>query len=117
MNRQTLKQLVIESNSYGELDAAKVNKIADLLTKKELKLYIKALKNWERQTKIFIDVPNDSGLNVDDLNDLFPNKKMVVSIDPTLLLGMRLQDNDDVFEMSLKHTLDKITEHITEQYD
>ena len=118
MNRQTLKQLVMESHSEsGELDAEKINKIADLLSKKELRLYIKALKNWDKQTKIMIDVPSEDTFNLDELKELFPNKRFMVSVDPSLMLGMRLQDNDDVFELSLKNTLDKITEHIEEQYD
>ncbi|CAN5210663.1 hypothetical protein BH09PAT1_BH09PAT1_7660 [soil metagenome] len=118
MNRQTLKQLVLESYSEsGDLEPAKINKIADLLTKKELRLYIKTLKNWERQNKILIEVPNEDKIDLGELKEMFPTKKFVVSVDPSLLLGMRLQDNDDVFEMSLKNTLDKITEHIEEQYD
>lgn len=117
MNRQMLKQLVIESYQNGELDASKVNKIADLLTKKELRLYIRALKNWEREHKVVIEVPSDGGMNFDELQGIFPEKKIVVNVDPSLILGMRLQDNDDIYEMSLKNTLDKITEHIEEQYD
>ena len=117
MNRQTLKQLVIESYSDGELAADKVNKIADLLTKKELRLYIKALKNWERQNKLFVEVPNDDKIDLEELQSIFPDKRIVVNVDPSLLLGMRLQSNDDIFEISLKNTLDKITEHIEEQYD
>ena len=30
---------------------------------------------------------------------------------------MRLTDNDELYEMSLKNSLEKITEHIKEQYD
>jgi len=117
MNRQTLKQLVIESYSDGTLDAQKVNKIADLLTKKELQLYITALKNWEKANKLIIEVPSDGGLDLQALRDAFPDKKIVINTDPSLLLGMRIQNNDDIYEMSLKNSLDKITEHITEQYD
>lgn len=117
MNRQTLKQLVIGSYSNGDLDAKKINKIADLLTKNELRLYIKALKNWEKQNKIIIEVPADGRLNVEELQDVFPDKKLVITIDPSLLLGMRLTDNDDLYEMSLRNSLEKITEHIKEQYD
>lgn len=120
MNRKTLKQLVIESYSEGDLDPQKVNKIADLLSRDELRLYIRALKNWDRQTKIVLHVPretNDNGLSLKTLQDVFPDKKISVSLDPSLLLGMKLQNNDDLFEISLKNTLDKITEHIEEQYD
>jgi len=117
MKRQTLKQMVIGSYSDGELDARKINKIADLLTKNELRLYIKALKNWEKENKITIEVANKEGLDLKELEELFPNKKMVITVNQALLLGMRLQSNDDIFEMSLKNTLEKVTEHIEEQYD
>jgi len=117
MNRQKLKQLVMQSYTDGELDAKKVNKIADLLTKTELKLYIRALKNWERQNQVFVDVPFDDVGLMDDFIDLFPGKKMTVNTDPSLLLGMRVTDNDDVYELSLKNALNKITEHIEEQYN
>ncbi len=117
MKRQTLKQMVIGSYSDGELDARKINKIADLLTKKELRLYIKALKNWERENKIIVEVASKGGFDLDGIQELFPDKKLVVTVDPSLLLGMRLYNNDDIFEMSLKNTLEKVTEHIEEQYD
>jgi hypothetical protein len=117
MNRQTLKQLVVESYNDGELDAQKVNKIADLLNKSELKLYIRALKNWEREHSIILDVPMEDKALMEQMHEVFPDKKIVINVDPSLLLGMRLQHNDDVYEMSLKNTLDKITEHIEESYD
>jgi len=117
MNRQTLNQLILESYSGGDLDAKKINKIADLLSRDELRLYIRSLKNWEKQNKIMLQVPNDTGVNMKDLRDIFPGKKIALSLDPSLLIGMRLQSIDDIFEMSLKNTLDKITQHIEEQYD
>ncbi len=112
-----LKRLVMESYATGDLDATKVNKIVRLLSKKELRLYIRALKNWEQQHRVVLEVPDKKGIELEEFEGLFPDKKIVITVDPTLLLGMRLTDNDDVYEMSLKHTLDKITEHITEQYD
>ncbi|MBI5044757.1 MAG: hypothetical protein HZC02_02425 [Candidatus Levybacteria bacterium] len=117
MNRQTLKQLVLASYTDSELDARKINKISDLLSKKELKLYIRALKNSEKQNTILLEVPSRNLIDEGSLQDLFPDKRISVSVDPELLVGMRFQDNDDIFEFSLKNTLDKITEHIKEQYD
>lgn len=112
-----LKQLVLESYTEGELDTKKVNKIADLLSKKELRLYIRALKNWERQHEIILEVPSETDMKIEEFKKLFPDKKIVINVDPELMLGLRLQDNDDIYELSLKNSLDKITEHITEQYD
>lgn len=117
MNRNTLKRLVVESYTDGELDPQKVNKIADLLSRNELKLYIKALKNWEKENSIIVDLPDENMVFLEQIQTLFPDKKIVMQVDPSLLLGMRLQHNDDIFEVSLKNTLDKITKHIEEQYD
>lgn len=117
MTRNALKQLVIASYSNGELDAEKVNKIADLLTRTELKLYIGALKNWEKQQQVFVDIPQETAGMETELQSVFPDKQIVLTVDPSLILGMRVHHNDDIFEMSFKNTLDKITEHIEEQYD
>lgn len=117
MKRQVLKKMVIDSYLDGELDAKKINKIANLLSKKELRLYIKALKNWEKEHSIILEVADDKKIELGGFQDIFPDKKVVVKVDPSLLLGMKLYNNDDIFEMSLKNTLDKVTEHIKEQYD
>ena len=117
MTRSALKHLVIASYSEGSLDPEKVNKIADLLSRKELKLYIKALKNWEKQQQVLVDVPQETpGLEA-ELHSVFPDKQIVLTVDPSLILGMRMHHNDDIYEMSLNNTLEKITEHIEEHYD
>lgn len=117
MTRNALKQLVIASYSDGELDPKNVNKIADLLTRSELQLYIRALKNWEKQQQVIVDVPQETPGMKAELQSVFPDKQIVLTVDPSLILGMKMHHNDDIYEMSLKNTLEKITEHIEEQYD
>ncbi len=117
MQRNILKKLVIESYVDGELNAQRVNEIADFLDRNDLKLYIKALKNWEKEQSIIVDMPLEINEFQEEIKALFPDKKIVMRIDPSLLLGLRLQANDDLYEISLNNTLNKITRHIEEQYD
>ncbi len=117
MNKRMLQQLVMGSYTNGNLDPEKVNKIADMLSKKELQLYIKALKKWEKQKKVIVDVPVITFDIKEKVQELFPGKQIVINTDPSLILGMRIHYNDDIYEMSLKDALEKITEHIEEIYD
>ncbi|GIW61615.1 MAG: hypothetical protein KatS3mg089_0467 [Patescibacteria group bacterium] len=117
MNKKFLQQLVIQSYTNGKLDPEKVNRIADLLTKKELQLYIKGLKNWEKQQKVIVDVPVVTNDIKGKIQELFPGKQIVINTDPSLILGVRIHQNDNVYEMSLKDALEKITEHVEELYD
>ena len=50
------------------------------------------------------------------IKNTFPDKKIVNIKNPSLLVGTKVVYNDDVFEMSLKNSLDSIIENI-ENYD
>lgn len=117
MNKKILQQLIIQSYTNGQLDPEKVNKIANLLSKKELQLYIKGLKNWEKQQKVIVDVPLVTTDIKERFQELFPDKQIVINTDPSLILGVRIHQDDNIYEMSLKDALEKITEHVEEQYD
>lgn len=113
MKKKLLKQLILESYDKGQLLEEKVLAIADQLDRKELKQYISALKQSEKLRTVFIDTPFDG--NAEDLQSLqsiFPDKKIVLRTDPSLLAGTRIVNNDDIFEMNLKHNLDAIMEAI-----
>jgi mRNA-degrading endonuclease YafQ of YafQ-DinJ toxin-antitoxin module len=113
MKKKLLKQLVLESYDKGHLLEKKALLIADQLDRKELKQYISALKQSEKLRTVFVDMPFDG--NDDDmrsLQSLFPDKKIVLRTEESLLAGMRIVNNDDIFEMNLKHNLDAIIEHV-----
>ena len=117
MDRRKIKLLVQASLTDNNLDSKKVQRIADLLTKKELKLYIKALKVWERQHTIVLEVPKGKDIYKNDLEKVYPGKKVIVTENPSLLLGMRVHDNDDIYELSLQNTLEEMTKYVAESYD
>lgn len=118
MKKTLLKQLVLNSYVKGELNQENVFAIADRLDRKELKQYSKALKQSEKLHSVIIEVPfyNDKD-NTDALKELFPDKKLIIRKNPSLISGLRIRMNDDIFEMNLKHNLDAIVSHVTEEYD
>jgi F0F1-type ATP synthase delta subunit len=117
MNKKLLKQLLLVSYKNGELDNSVVSEIADRLTRSELKIYIRALKNAEKIKNVYVETPFSLSNDLSkDLKDLFPDKRIVFEDNPTLLVGTRITVNDDVYNLSLKNTLDSIIESI-ENYD
>lgn len=113
-----MKQLVIASYSNGVLDNDNVTKISSLLKSEELKIYIKALKFAEKKSTVLVESPftidSDS---TKEIQGVFPSKKIVYNVDPSLLLGMKITDNDDVYDLSLKNKLERIESFLEEQYD
>lgn len=116
MNKKIIDKLVLGSYSNNFLDQEKVNKIAAFISKSDLKKYINRLKLMEKKKDIIVSAP----LNNQDLKKfekLFPNKKIIFKKDPTLVLGVRIVDNDIVYEFTLKNSLDKIISYIEQNYD
>lgn len=113
MNKKLLKQLVIESYTKEELDFTKVNAIADLLKRKDLKLYIRALRNQEKKKTVDVITPGE--LNRDEkkmVENTFKNKKINYIIDSSLIVGLKIIENDKVFDLNLGNTLYSLKEHI-----
>ncbi len=117
MHRRVLKQLVVESYTDVELDQRKILRIASILKRKDLKEYIKALKNEEQKTTVIVTLADNQDFFEDDFKNIFPNKKILFEKDPTLLLGARVTDNDMLYEFNLRNTLDKMIKYINETYD
>ncbi|MEK7517537.1 MAG: hypothetical protein AAB583_03225 [Patescibacteria group bacterium] len=117
MSKKFLKQLIKYSYKKNILNYENVSSVAKLLKRIDLKHYIEALKKQERKLSVFIDVPiNDVNIK-DKFRKIFPNKKVVWNIEPSLMLGTRIIDDDMLFEMNLKNTLDKIKDSIDKDYD
>lgn len=117
MSKKLVKKLIDYSYKDNKLNSENVESVVQLLGRRHLNLYIKALKRRERKLSVFIDVPLNN-INVKDkFKEIFPNKKIVWSIKPSLMLGIRIINDDMLFEMNLKNTLDKILSYMRENYD
>lgn len=108
--------LISASYKKDILDQKKVNKIACLISKTDLKKYIYGLKLAESKKTVTVSCPTDK-FELTKLEKLFPNKKIIFKKDPSLMLGVKIVDNDLVYELTLKDSLGKIVNYIEQNYD
>lgn len=113
MTKKIIDQLVTLSYSGNFLDQEKVIEIVSHLKRKQLKLYLKALKNREKAISVTIILPSlPTDKEQESFKKLFPNKKIVYNLDPNLLVGVKIVVNDDVYDLNLKHVLESIAFHV-----
>ena len=121
MTKKQIKKLAIQSYTRNNLDAKKVSSIARFLKRGDLKDYLRALKSIEANKKVLVFIPNMESFSKSDLQKtfgkMFPNKKILYEEDPSLLLGVRVVNNDQIFEFSLKNNLEDLESFIENQYD
>lgn len=116
MNSKKIDKLVAASYKDSYLDQKKVNRIASLISKTDLKKYINGLKLVEKKKSLIVSSPIDNQ-DLKKFEKLFPHKKIIFKNDPSLMLGVRVVDNDIVYEFTLKNSLDKILSYIEQNYD
>lgn len=120
MTKKQIKKLAGLSFTRNNLDDRKVDSIAKLLKRSDLKEYVRVLKSIEAQKKVQVVIPNLSMIKKGDLQKfqkMFPNKKILYEEDPSLLVGVKIINNDKVFEFSLKNNLENMDSFIETQYD
>lgn len=107
MKKNFIKKLAEESYSKNGLDHDKIERIAKNLKREDLKIYIKNLKTLESKRIVTITLPNEEGITQikDQLTRIYPDKKLMFAIDPSLLTGIRVVDYDNEYELSLKSFL------------
>ena len=96
------------------LDEKSVKAIADHLNRKLLKQYIQELKREEKKSMIFITTPKP--LTVADrekVKELFPKKRIIEEIDPSMINGIKIVKNDEAYEMDLNRTFHDIIRFIS----
>jgi hypothetical protein len=116
MDSKKIDKLVIASYKGDYLNPTQVNKIASLVSRTDLKKYINGLKLAEMKKSLLISSPVNNQ-DVKRFQKLFPNKKIVLKKDSSLMLGIKVVDNDIVYEFTLRNSLDKILNHIEQNYD
>ncbi len=118
MTKKLLKQLVQISYEGNKLDQTKVDNIAHLLNRKDLRKYIKVLKAREKELTVELAIPN--GTNdaeyIKRFQPLFADKKIRVTKDPNLLLGARITDNDIVYDLSLQSSMNQLQNFVEENF-
>ncbi len=120
MTNKQIKTLALQSYTKDNLDQKKVTRITNQLNRSDLKAYIKALKNLEKQKTVTVILP-DIKMKQKDLDKqfklAFPNKSINYETDESLLVGVKIINNDLIYEFNLRDTLKRINSYIIEKYD
>lgn len=116
MKNKQIKKLAYLSYTKNTLDIKKVNKIANTLTRSELKEYIKAIKLLEKGGKIILLMPKITGKEslLKEIKRIYPAKKILIKEDKSLIAGIRVIDNDTIFDFNLKNTLQNLVSYVNE---
>ena len=118
MNSRQIRALVAASYTNEKLDSKKVERIAKLLHSTDLKAYIRGVKLEEKKHKVYIALPTKSIYNKKrkDLEKVYKGKEIIFEEDPSLLLGIRILDNDMLYEVSLSDRIKQLTDEAEENY-
>ena len=116
MTVKQIKDLAKASYTKEQLDVKNVNRVAKLLNRSEFKQYIKFLKSIEQQktVKIAISDANTKGVLLRQLKNKFPGKKLEFTEDKALIAGIKIIDNDNIYDLNLANTLDDLVSYIND---
>ena len=116
MNSKKMNKLIAASYKDNFLDQKKVSKIVSLISNTDLKKYINGLKLEEKKKNLIVSSPIDNQ-SKGMFEKLFPHKKIILKKDPSLMLGVKVEDNDIIYDFTLKSSFEKILNHIEQNYD
>lgn len=112
--KSSIQGLVLKSYNNNQLDQATVELIANKLTRRELKQYIRLLKQQEVKKQVFVTVPKTlSSEERDMIQKLFVGKKILFKVDPGMISGIRIVDNDVEYEVSLDKIFSSLLAHMS----
>lgn len=119
--RLRLKILATQSYTRGDLDPKKVESIARILKRSQLRQYLRAIKKLEESRKVVVVFSRFDDFKKEGLKKtfakLYPDKKIVFEEDKSLIVGVKVINNDEIFEFNLNNTLDNLSSYIQETYD
>ena len=115
--KKKIEHLVEESYAGEQLDAKTVDMIADHMNRQTLKQYISLLKQTENKKQVIITSPKSlKEADKKTLQSLFPKKNIIYILDPEMINGIQVTDNDKEYEINLNRTFHDIIDHLS-NYD
>lgn len=113
MYKKLIAQLVENSYTNSKLDAQKVLSIAEKLSKRHLRIYIKLLKKHIAENTVNIE----TAFQVDEvtkaeLEKIYTGKRIEYTQNKDLMLGIKVYENDIIYSKNLKDTLSGIKNYL-----
>jgi F0F1-type ATP synthase delta subunit len=117
MTKKQIRSLVLASYTEDELDQKKINRITKLLNRSELKEYIKLVKMFEKSKTltVYASSLSDSTFIRKELGKIFVNKKIEIIEDKKLIAGIKIIDNDNVYDFNVRNNLKNLVSYIAEE--
>lgn len=118
LQKKQLKSLIDHSYNKDDIEEESILQIAEKLKRSELKQYIQALRQKQRMQSAVITLPFPPTEEERKKHQLmYPNKKIIYEVDPSLFLGARIKQDDTITEYSVKDSLTAIAEYLEDEYD
>src|SRR5438034_8728193 len=119
MTKKEVEILAKDSYINNQLDEKKVMEFASYMNRKDVKSYLRVLKAIEKKKNVIIALPGTKSYNTgkEIFEDVFSGKNISIEEDLSLLLGLRITDNDMIFEKSLKHSLESMVNDVKKNYE
>lgn len=109
MNNKQIEKLAQISYSNNELDGDRVARIMQHLSRGELREYLRQLRRIEAKLTVYIDSNADlDAQSKKKFEALYPKKKVVFRVDPSLLFGVRITEGDMIYNLNMKSSLENI---------
>jgi len=115
MTKKQIRGLVQASYTGNELDQKKINRITKLLNRSELKIYINFVKAFEKSKTLIVYAPNlSAGVFLKkEVGKLFQNKKVEIKEDKKLIAGIKIIDDDNVYDFNVRNNLKNLVSYIS----
>jgi F0F1-type ATP synthase delta subunit len=107
--KNKIKNLVELSYEDGQLNPEAVELIISRLSRKELKQYIRFLKQEENKKHVFVTSAKQiNNKSREKIQHLFPKKQISYYMDPSMISGIKIVENDTEYEVNLDKTFHDI---------
>lgn len=120
MSIKKIKKLALKSYNENSLNEKILSLVSKKLNKKDLKVYISELKRINESRIVKVYVPNRKILTdrmTKSLSKFFDNKELRIIEEPDLIAGLRIIDNDLIYELNLRDSLENMIEYLKKSYD
>lgn len=115
-----IKKLALKSYNGNSLNEKVIGLVSKKLNKKNLKVYINELKRINDSKIVKVYVPNREFLTnkmMQSLSKFFENKELRIIEKPDLIAGIRIIDNDLIYELNLRDSFENMIEYLKQSYD
>jgi F0F1-type ATP synthase delta subunit len=81
-----------------------------------LKTYINLVKSFEKSKTVTVFTPNLSAgaFFKKELGKIFVNKKIEIKMDKKLIAGIKIIDNDNVYDFNVRNNLKNLVSYINQ---